>query len=301
MASRTYTELPELPPRPHGFARLERRQEAVRLPGRAEPVELSWVGKGAGPPLLLVHGLMTSAYSWRYVIDALAERYRVIAVDLPGAGQSAAPTDLSQSPEAIAGLLDAFLGQLGVERAYVAGSSMGGYVCLWWWLLHPARFERLMVLNAPGFPEARLYALHALLSLPGSAWLLKQVTRHPEQFALDNVHYHDESVKSREETKEYARWLAFDERRALFRRHLLETMDPWTMRRLPAALAARKPGAAPVRLLWARHDVLVSPAFGPRYQALLPEAELVWLDHTSHFLQVDSPEATVREIFRFGG
>ena len=43
---------------------------------------------GSGPPLLLVHGLMTASYSWRYVAPKLAETYRVIVPDLPGAGAS---------------------------------------------------------------------------------------------------------------------------------------------------------------------------------------------------------------------
>ena len=55
----------------------------------------------------------------------------------------------------------------------------------------------------------------------------------------------------------------------------------------------------PVRLLWAREDVLVPPRFGPKYQKLLPSAELVWFDGASHFLQVDDPDRTVREIMRF--
>ncbi len=296
MSAKRFTELPELPPRAHDFSTLERRSVAVPVPGRA-PVKLSYVTKGQGPLLLLVHGLLTSAYSWRYVISPLAREHTVVAVDLPGAGASDAPADYSASPQSLAELLDGFVKALGHERAYVVGNSMGGYVTLWWALKHPERFERLFIIHSPGFPELRLYALHGLLSL-GFRWLLKWLTRDSEQFALDNCHYHDPSLISREQTREYGAQLADDARRECFRRNLWETMSPWTMRQLPAAVRACAK-VPKTKLLWATEDALVSPKFGPRYQALLGGAELVWLEQSSHFTQVDSPERTVEEILSF--
>jgi pimeloyl-ACP methyl ester carboxylesterase len=300
--TRRYTDLPELPPVPHDFNSLTRHFRAVTVEGHAEPILLSWVEAGEGPPLLLVHGLMTSAYSWRYVASSLARHYRVIAIDLPGAGRSGAPSGLSQSPQRLAAVLDAFVQALGLKKTYVVGNSMGGYVALWWSLAHPERFERLLIMHSPGFPEPRLYALHAILSSGLSKPLFRWLTRDHEQFALDNVHYRNESLKSREETREYARWTSTPERLELFRRNLLETMDPWTMRGLPAAVEAQRAERrlVPMRLLWSRADPLVSPKFGPRYQLLLPEAELVWIEDTSHFMHVDTPEAAAREILRYG-
>lgn len=299
-ASRRYTTLPEKPPRPHPFMELPRHFEQVNVPGREKPVQLSYVSEGHGPPLLLVHGLMTSAYSWRYVIEPLSKVYTVIAVDLPGAGLSDAPTDLAQTPQQLGEVLEAFSKQLNLSKVYVVGNSMGGYITLWWYLAHPERFERLMVMHSPGFPETRLYAMHLILQTPGAPSLLERLSRNHEQWALDNAHYYDESNRSREETREYSRWVAFDDRRECFRRALLETMDPYTMEQLPAQAAAHHEGMPPLKLLWARQDPLVSPAFGPRYQQLFPEAELVWVDKTSHFIQVDRPDLTVREILKFG-
>lgn len=156
-----YTTLPEVAPLAHDFATLDRHFVSVKVEGREAPVVLSWVEAGEGPPLLLVHGLMTSAYSFRYVISTLAKSYRVLAIDLPGAGRSAAPVDLSQSPQSQVAVLEAFARTLKLEKLYVVGNSLGGYVSLWWALAHPERFDRLVVMHSPGFPELRLYALHA--------------------------------------------------------------------------------------------------------------------------------------------
>jgi pimeloyl-ACP methyl ester carboxylesterase len=298
VASRLFTALPELPPKTHSFSTLARHTCEVALDGRP-PFTLSYVEAGAGPPLLLVHGLMTSAYSWRYIIEPLSKQYRVIALDLPGAGQSAAPSDLSQAPARMAEVLAAFIRALELERPYVVGNSLGGYVSLWLTLGQPELVSKLMVMHSPGFPELRLYALRAVLSLPGTAKLFAWYTRNHEQFALDNVHYRDESLKSREETREYSRWIAEPERRELFRRNLHETMNPWTMRTLPAAIAqARAAGKLPpLRLLWSREDPLVSPALGPRYQALLPEAELVGWSSAVTFSRSTRPRRRCARFF----
>jgi pimeloyl-ACP methyl ester carboxylesterase len=298
---RDYRSLPEQPSRPHDFQTLPRKSIAVHLPGRAAPFTLSYVETGSGPPMLLIHGLMTSAYSYRYVASALARQHRVIVLDLPGAGQSDAPRDLSQRPQDLAGVIAAFIEAMHLSRPYVVGNSLGGYVSLWLALLHPERVGRLLVMHSPGIPEVRLHLLHALLSLPGSRALFNFYTRHREQFALDNAHYRDESIKSREETREYSRWTADELSRELFFRQLRETMSPYEMKRLPAAIAQARAEnrLPPIRLIWSRWDPLVPPAFGPKYQALLPESELVWIDDSSHFLHVDTPEAAVREILRF--
>jgi pimeloyl-ACP methyl ester carboxylesterase len=78
---------------------------------------------GSGPPLLLLHGLGSCKEMWRPVIPLLADRRDVIAVDLPGFGESPpGPTTVDGLTEAVA----AFADELGLERPHVAGNSMGG-------------------------------------------------------------------------------------------------------------------------------------------------------------------------------
>ncbi|HEV2787573.1 MAG TPA: hypothetical protein VGV67_14340, partial [Solirubrobacteraceae bacterium] len=161
-------------------------------------------------------------------------------------------------------------------------------------LADPASFERLAVIHAPAFPDARGVALHAALKVPGVAAVLRRVVRHdPRRWAHRNVHYHDETLKSVEEAHEYGDPLASAAGARSFTRWLGESLDPRAMRSFARELARRKeagePFPAPLMLVYAREDPTVAPAIGPRLHALVPEARFEWLDHSSHFAQVDSP------------
>jgi pimeloyl-ACP methyl ester carboxylesterase len=107
------------------FARMTAATDLERR--RAGSVEYH-VG-GAGEPLLLVHGLGGSAENWVEVVPELAQRYRVIAIDLPGhAGSGALPRGATM--DEFAGAAASVLEAEGVEHAVVAGHSLGGLVAL---------------------------------------------------------------------------------------------------------------------------------------------------------------------------
>jgi pimeloyl-ACP methyl ester carboxylesterase len=199
----------------------------------------------------------------------------------------------------IAGLIEA----LQIEPPVVVGNSLGGYQALWCAVLFPEHVRKLIIMHAPGFPQFRLSMLLLLLAFPAGRALMRwRMRRDPDGFAAQNIHYHDASMMSREEAAEYGAIFRDPARTELFIRILRESFDAADRRELEKRLAEIRSGRGrlpPVRLLWAREDKLVPPEFGWRYQKLLPNAELVWFDGASHFLQVDAPERTVEEIMRF--
>jgi pimeloyl-ACP methyl ester carboxylesterase len=92
-------------------------------------VTLGYDRVGSGPPLVLVHSLGTDRCVWHPVLDRLAGARDVIAVDLPGFGESA-PLGEEPTPGALAAALAAFASGLGLGRFAVAGNSLGGWVAL---------------------------------------------------------------------------------------------------------------------------------------------------------------------------
>lgn len=105
----------------------QRRKRLVTVPG----MDLAYERRGAGEPLVLLHGIGDRWQTWLPVLDRLAAEHDVIAVDLPGFGASpplpdGAAYDLADFVEALTGFFDG----LGLDRPHVAGNSLGGMLAL---------------------------------------------------------------------------------------------------------------------------------------------------------------------------
>jgi pimeloyl-ACP methyl ester carboxylesterase len=85
--------------------------------------------RGAGEPLVLLHGLGHRWQAWQPVLDRLVEHHDVLAVDLPGFGASPLPDGPLDMPETVA-RLGALFAELGLDRPHLAGNSLGGAIAL---------------------------------------------------------------------------------------------------------------------------------------------------------------------------
>jgi pimeloyl-ACP methyl ester carboxylesterase len=122
------------------------RHEFVNAGGLRTHIALA--GPEDAPPILLVHGWPQNWWSWRHVIPALAERFRLIAPDLRGHGWTEAPAtgyEKEQLTSDLIGVLDA----LGIERATWVGHDWGGWTGFLAALRAPGRFDRLLALCIP--------------------------------------------------------------------------------------------------------------------------------------------------------
>jgi pyruvate dehydrogenase E2 component (dihydrolipoamide acetyltransferase) len=106
-------------------------------------------GAAEGVPVLFIHGFGGDLDNWLFNLDALAESAPVIALDLPGHGQSALRLPGTALAD-FAGFVAHFLDQLGVERVHLVGHSMGGAIATRLALDQPARVASLALLNAAG-------------------------------------------------------------------------------------------------------------------------------------------------------
>jgi len=102
-----------------------------------------------GIPLIFIHGLSGCWQNWLEQLPHFARDRRVIAVDLPGFGQSEMPAEES-SMSGYADAIDALMTELGIDAAQIVGNSMGGFIGAELAIQHPARVERLVLLAAAG-------------------------------------------------------------------------------------------------------------------------------------------------------
>jgi pimeloyl-ACP methyl ester carboxylesterase len=136
---------------------------------------LAYTRTGTGSPLVLLHGLGSSRRAWEPVLPALAARFDVIAVDLPGFGDSEAmPPQVEPLPAALAASVASFLDDLGITDPHVAGNSLGGWVALELAAIRPA--ASLTLLSPAGLWSGGT-PLYQSASLRASRWLARRATR----------------------------------------------------------------------------------------------------------------------------
>ncbi|VXB59859.1 Hydrolase [Nocardioides sp. AX2bis] len=248
--------------------------------------------RGSGSPLLLVHGLGAGWRSWSPVLDALAESREVIAVDLPGFGETPPLT----GEVSIATLTDSvadFIREQGLDGVSTAGQSMGGRIVLELArrgiggdtvALDPGGFwsdRELVVFGATLRPSIALVRalrgrLPALLASPvGRTLLLAQLSPRPWALSAETV---------------------LPDVRGL-------ADSPGTGAALDALTNGPKQQGAPagtvpgrVTIGWGRRDLVTVPRQATRAQALYPDAVLHWFERCGHFPQWDAPEEAARLI-----
>jgi pimeloyl-ACP methyl ester carboxylesterase len=133
--------------------------------------DLAYTRDGSGEPLVLLHGLGSSRSAWEPVLPILAERFDVIAFDLPGFGDSdALPSGVEPSPIALAASVADMLTRLGVVGPHVAGNSLGGWIAL---ELAAQRAVRSVTAFSPAGLWRRHTPLYCRISLRGSRFMTR--------------------------------------------------------------------------------------------------------------------------------
>src|SRR5579862_4616750 len=110
-------------------------------------VKLHYLTSGHGAPLLLLYGYAETSLMWRPLMPSLAERFTVIAPDLPGIGDSAIPAD-GLDMKAAAVRIHALMSSLGIKKASVVGHDIGLMVAYAYAAMYPAETTKLVVMDA---------------------------------------------------------------------------------------------------------------------------------------------------------
>lgn len=158
-------------------------------------VTLHYVEQGEGPPVVLVHGLGASTFSFRRNIPELAHQFHVFALDLMGFGYSERPARGDYSLTAHATRLADFIYAVGLDRATVVGHSMGGAVAIRAAVEYPERIARLILVASARPQDMKRFGIARLLGpvLP----LVAAAALHNERIrlaALRSAVYHGSLV-----------------------------------------------------------------------------------------------------------
>lgn len=248
-------------------------------------------GPRDAPALLMLHGFGSSLHTWQPWADALAAELRVISLDLPGAGLSAADPAADYSDERSLEILSALLDRLQIERVSLLGNSLGGRIAWRFAAAHPERVDRLVLIAPDGFaspgfeygkaPEvpAFLRLLRYVLPKPVLRMNLKAAYADPQQLTDDAVtRYHD-------------LLLAPGNRVAMLERMAAVVLVP------PEPLLARI--EAPTLLLWGERDAMIPFGNADDYLAALPDARLVSFADLGHVPHEEAPMRSLAPVRAF--
>jgi pimeloyl-ACP methyl ester carboxylesterase len=260
-------------------------------------------GPADGPVLLLLHGFPTSSHMFRNLIPALADKWRIIAPDFLGYGESAAPDPktFAYTFDRLAGSVDGLLRKLGVSRFAMYAMDYGAPVAWRLALARPEGITGLIVQNGnaydeglkdfwdpiktywtKGTPEAR-NALADLLSLKSTIWQYTNGASDVERISPDNW-LHDQTLLDRPGNKDVQLDLFYDYR-----------TNPPLYPKVQAFFRERQP---PTLIIWGKNDFIFPPDGAHPYLRDLPDAQLHFFD-TGHFALEEKLDEMVPVIRSF--
>jgi pimeloyl-ACP methyl ester carboxylesterase len=242
---------------------------------------------GAGPVVVLVHGLGSRKEDWMPVLEPLAQKYRLLVPDQIGFGKSDKPL-LDYSVQTYVDFLNEFLRQLKVEKANLVGESLGGWISGLYAVeigdgAHLIPVDRLVLVDAAGLKQDTPVPNLNPSSLATMRGLMEAV-------------FYDTS------------WLNEDALRKVFT-DKLSAHDGYTVRsflanpilaaeRLDDRLAKIK---SPTLVVWGKQDKLLPMVSGERYAAGIAGAKLVSFDKCGHVPPIEKSEEFVAAVTAFLG
>ncbi|MGH2918870.1 MAG: alpha/beta fold hydrolase [Solirubrobacteraceae bacterium] len=269
----------------------------VHLSGR----RISTLTIGAGPDVLLVHGLGGAKSSFFDIAGTLAERYRVHALDLPGFGESSKPLLASYSAGYFADTVRETMDALGIQSAHVVGNSMGGRVAVELALREPQRVAGLALLCPSVAFIKRSYHPFVRLLRPELALL-------PHHFTRKAVENHFWSLFSnRDQIDPSIADLVVDEFQRIYSSAGARAAFLASARNIyldePFGDGGFYPRLSELEVpslwVWGSHDTVIPPAFKRHVEQWLPGAEQIVLDGCGHVPQVERAAQTTGLLQRF--
>lgn len=181
----------------------------IALPGfeysnkeRKESCLVHYLEYGEGEPLLLVHSVGQSIYTWRNLMPILARYYRVIAFDLVGFGFSGRPDSMNYSMDEVADSILLFMDAIGLDKTDVLGFSLGGMYALTAASKAPERFNKLIVLQAGDVNKAMPKKIIQMAKSPFGALVRESYSKKHVRSWLQECSY-DSTAIDKEVVEQY--------------------------------------------------------------------------------------------------
>ena len=270
-----------------------------RTPDQSHELRLASSSTGTGEPVLLIHGFGASSYSWRHIIEPLAQKYRVITIDLKGFGDSPKPRDDAYSVYEQARLVRNFILANDLKNLHIVGHSYGGGVALavsiYLATSHPDVQKSLVLMDNIAYPQ-ELPEFVKVLATPVLGPLLIHTLPDTLQVKalLKKVYFDDELIPqsaidhyAANLAKPNAKYATLTTARQILPADLQEFSNNYANLKIPTLI------------VWSREDEIVPLAIGQRLHEDLPNSKLVVLSDVGHAVQEEKPALLLPHLRSF--
>jgi len=256
---------------------------------------------GGGPPVVLIHGMLNSSSHWQSVALELARDHTVLAPDLIGHGDSAAPRG-DYSLGAHAASIRDLMAAIGIDRASIVGHSLGGGVAMQFFYQFPQRVERLVLVSSGGLGH-EVSPLLRTAALPGVAPLLA-LTIQPRLIAAIGAagrRMRERALGAGVHVQAIARALRPLENgdaRLAFLNTLRSVIDVHGQR-VSATDRLYLLESMPTMIVWGERDNTIPLEHGVRAHEAIPHSVFRTLPRAAHFPHLEDPDGLSRVLREF--
>lgn len=253
---------------------------------------------GSGDPILCLHGLGGSLFTWRHFITPFSQNHKLITVDFRGSGQSPKPLDTHYSIEEHANDIYEIIIKEDLTNLTLVGNSLGGAVALLVAIRlseqDPSRLAKLVLISSGGDKKKIPLHLKLLRSFLGKPMLRLSPSRLAARMVL-GVCYFDKSKPTREQVDAYAGPLA----NRAGKNALLQTARQCIPQNFEEILAKLKTLTVPTFILWGRQDAVIPVSVGEQLHQVIPNSTLEIIEQCGHIPQEENPDETIARVSKF--
>jgi len=243
---------------------------------------------------VLLHGFGSSLHAWDGWAEALRDQRRVVRLDLPGFGLTGPSPERTYGLERDMRVTLAVLDRLGIERFVLGGNSLGGAVAWRMALAHPARVDKMILVDAGGYPERSTSVPIGmrLLRMPGILWWMQNtLPRSLVEQGLRNTFGDPDRVTPEMVERAMAITSRAGNRLALFDR-VAERTGKSPFERIREL-------TLPTLIVWGGRDRLIPPDAARRFHRDIAGSVLEIFDDLGHAPEEEGPARTVAAVKRF--
>ncbi len=264
-----------------------------------EPLELHYETYGQGTPIIFLHGLGGSLYTWRHLVGPLAPHYRLILFDLKGAGESPKPYDNKYSMFDQAELIYRFILQNDLHQATLVGHSFGGGVALLVALRltqqDPSRLSRLILIDTIAYPQ-KLPGVIRMLRMPVLGWLgLHLIPDQTKVRSMMESLYYDGRKINWKDVEAYAAPLASPGAKYAFQQTARQIIPD----HVDEVIGMYPRIEVPTLIIWGREDKIIPLENGVRLHQAMRNSQLIVIERCGHDPPDERPKELLEVIRKF--